>query len=266
MVSARPPCARRLLLSCRIVRWLGALAFFGVGPVHGLELPAPESWDTQVIPEPEPQHVAIDGSVMATSLGTGAANLNGTFAPFGDITASGFRFRLTTNDSWYRLSTGTTPDSLASGNTVEVGLQAGYQVALERVSFLSLVGPTYARSTNNGVNADRLGGKADLSILALPTDLTMAYGSVSYSTFENAVEAQTKIGIWLLGNFYIGPEAAFSWRDVTPSFDNVAELRVGGHVSAITLGQVQAGLSAGWTHADQLGSGYYGGLNFYWKF
>ena len=266
MVSARGPCARRLLLSRRIVRWLGAFAFFGARSAHALDLPAPESWDAQVIPEPEPQHVAIDGSVIATSLRGGSANLNGTFAPFGDITASGFRLRVTTNDSWYRFSTGTTPDSFASGNTVEVGLQAGYQVVFERVSFLGLVGPTYARSTNNGVNTDRWGGKADLSTLALPTDLTMVYGSVSYSTIENAVEAQTKVGIWLLGNFYIGPEAAVTWRNVAPSFDNVTELRVGGHVSAIALGQVQAGLSAGWTHQDQLGSGYYGGLNFYWKF
>jgi len=269
MASSRPPCARRLLVSRRIARWLGALAFCGAGYVHALELPTPQGWDTQVIREPEPQHVAIDGSILVTSLGGGSANLNGTFAPFGDITASGFRLRVTTNDSWYRFSTGTTPDSFASGNTVEVGLQAGYQVALERVGFLGLVGPTYARSTGNGVNTDRAGGKADLSMYVLPTDLTMVYGSVTYSTIEDAVEAQTKVGINLLGNFYIGPEAAFSWRNVrnvTPSFDNVAELRVGGHISAIALGQVQAGLSAGWTHQDQVGSGYYGGLNFYWKF
>jgi hypothetical protein len=266
MVSCRLPCARRLLLSRWIVRLLGALAFSGAGSGHALELPTPGSWDTQVISEPEPQHLAIDGSIMATSLGGGSANLNGTFAPFGDISASGFRLRVTTNDSWYRFSTGTTPDSFASGNTVEVGLQAGYQVALGRVGFLALVGPTYARSTSNGANTDRVGGKADLSVFALPSDLTMVYGSVSYSTIEDAVEAQTKVGINLLGDFYIGPEAAFSWRNVTPSFDNVAEFRVGGHVSAIALGQVQAGVSAGWTHQDQVGSGYYGGLNFYWKF
>ena len=269
MVRSRPPSARRLLLTVRIARWLGALVFSGAGSVHALELPTPQGWDVQVIPEPEPQHVAIDGSVMATSLGGGSANLNGTFAPFGDISASGFRLRVTTNDGWYKFSTGTVPDSLAFGNTVEVGLQAGYQVALGRVGFLALVGPTYDRSTSNGANTDRVGGKADLSMLVLPTDLTMVYGSVSYSTIEDAVETQTKVGINLLGNFYIGPEAAFSWRNVrnvTPSYDNVAELRVGGHVSAITLGQVQAGVSAGWTHQDQVGSGYYGGLNFYWKF
>jgi hypothetical protein len=266
MVSSRPPCARRLLLSRRIARWLGALAFCGAGYVHALELPAPGSWDTQVFPESEPQHVAIDGSIIVTSLGGGAANLNGIFAPFGDITASGFRLRVTTNDSWYRFSTGTIPDSFASGNTVEVGLQAGYQVALGNVGFLGVVGPTYSRSTGNGVNTDRVGGKADLSMFVLPTDLTMVYGSVSYSTIEDAVEAQTKVGINLLGNFYIGPEAAFSWRNVIPSANNVAELRVGGHVSAIALGGVQAGLSAGWTHEDQVGSGYYGGLNFYAKF
>jgi hypothetical protein len=266
MLSAGPSCARRLFLSCRVARWVGALAFLGAGSVLALELPIPESWDTQVIREPEPQHVAIDGSILVTSLGGGSANLNGTFAPFGDISASGFRLRVTTNDSWYRLSLGTTPDSFASGNAVEVGLQAGYQVSLARVSFLGLVGPTFDRSTSNGVNTDRWGGKADLSILALPTDLTMVYGSVSYSTIEDAIEAQTKVGIWLLGNFYIGPEASFSWRNVTPSYDNVAELRLGGHVSAIALGQVQVGISAGWTHQDQVGSGYYGGLNFYWKF
>src|SRR5262249_12119076 len=47
---------------------------------------------------------------------------------------------------------------------------------------------------------------------------------------------------------------AFSWRNAIPSYNNVAELRIGGHVSAIAPGQVQAGVSAGWTHQDQVGS------------
>jgi hypothetical protein len=46
-------------------------------------------------------HVAVDASTVATSLGSGSVDLGGTFAPFGDITESGFRLRVSGDYSWY---------------------------------------------------------------------------------------------------------------------------------------------------------------------
>jgi hypothetical protein len=43
-------------------------------------------------------------------------------------------------------------------------------------------------------------------------------------------------------------------------------MRIGGHVSAVTFGPVQIGVSGGWAHQQNVGSGYYGGLNFFSTF
>jgi hypothetical protein len=241
-----------------------ALVVLPVRLAQALDLPSPGGWETQV--NPEPQHVAVDGSVVVTSLGNGSANLNTTFAPFGDINASGFRLRVTGSDSWYRFVANAKPQTFGSGNTLEAGLQAGYQIAMGRLSFIGLVGPTFAESLSNGMNSERWGAKTDISVFALPSDLTMFYGSVSYSTIEDAVQLQAKFGLKLAGDFYIGPEANFSWRNAVPSYDNVAVMRIGGHVSAMALGPVQMGVSAGWAQQEGLGTGYYGGVNFYWSF
>jgi hypothetical protein len=40
-------------------------------------------------------------------------------------------------------------------------------------------------------------------------------------------------------------------------------MRLGGHISAVSFGPVQMGVSGGWAHQQNLGSGYYGSVNFY---
>ena len=246
--------------------WLGVLGLIVLpaGIVLALDLPSPGGWQTEI--RPVDQHLAIDGSVVVTSLGNGSTNLNTTFAPFGDINASGFRMRVTGSYSWYEFLASASPRTIGSGHTWEAGLQAGYQIALGRLNVIGLVGPTVAESESEGVNSARWGAKTDISVFALPSDLTMFYGSVSYSTIEDAVQLQSKLGVKLLGNAYIGPEATFSWRNTLPSFDNVAVMQIGGHISAMTLGPMQLGVSAGWAQQEGLGHGYYGGFNFYWSF
>jgi hypothetical protein len=94
----------------------------------------------------------------------------------------------------------------------------------------------------------------------------MAYNSLSYSTIANFLQLQSKVGVRLTGDFYTGPEVNFSWRNVTPTFNNIAVMRLGWHVSAMTFGPVLVGISSGWAHSRDLGSGYYGGLSFYGTF
>jgi hypothetical protein len=251
--------ASSLIAACLFTLFLAAAEI-----AHSQDLPAPETLATPVSPKIE--RFAVDSSLVATSLGDGSLDVNGTFSPFGDINASGVRVRVSGGDSWYRFITNESPRELGAGHTITGGLLAGYQISGERVSFMGLIGPTIAEGSDQGVSSTLWGAKTTLSMYALPSTQTMAYASLSYSTIANAVQFQSKTGLKLVGNFYVGPEAFFSWRKVLPSYDNVATMRLGGHLSAIKIGGVQFGISAGWAHQEQLGSGYYGGLNLYWTF
>lgn len=252
----------------RMQRFLGRLLTLTFVPsvAFAQDLPAPQTTDTSPPLVAHPiQQAAIDGSAVGTSLGGRSVDFNATFAPFGDINESGFRARLSGNASWYRFVTG--PDTMGSGHSLEGGVLAGYQWSLPGISIIGVIGPTFGESNDDrGVRRDYWGTKTVLSAYALPTDETMAFGSASYSTVANFVQLQAKAGVRLVGNFYVGPEAIFSWRNAVPGINNVAEMRVGGHISAVSFGPVQAGLSGGWAQQQNLGSGYYGSVNFYMSF
>jgi Cellulose biosynthesis protein BcsS len=247
-----------------------AVTAIALQSAHAIDLPPPA--DIELPPPadapaiPKKQHAAVDGSATFTSFGNNSFDLNGTFAPWTDINESGFRLRLTGSASWYRFTTGTNPQTFGSGNTVEGNLLAGYQISLQRVSVIGLVGAAIAESRDQGVSRTLTGAKAVVSMYATPWDHTMAYSSLSYSTIADFLQLQSKFGVRLFGDFYTGPEVNFSWRNVVPSFNNVATTRIGWHVSAVTFGPVQVGVSGGWAHSRDLGSGYYGGLNFYGAF
>jgi len=211
------------------------------------------------------RNAAVDGSAIVSGLRDNSFDVNGTFSPFGNIDESGFRTRLSASASWYRFITNPNPLSYGSGHTVEGSLLAGYQVSLPRVSFIALIGPTVAESDDDGVSATRFGARTAVSMYARPSPDTMAYGSVSYSTIAQFVQFQAKTGLRLGGNFFVGPEVSFNWRNVVPSFQNVAQMRFGGHVSAITFGPAQIGFSAGWAKDHDLGSSFYAGVNAYWS-
>jgi hypothetical protein len=238
----------------------GVLAFTICAPkvVHAIDLVPSEL--------PTIQNTAVDGSVVANSLGGGSVDFNATFAPFGDINESGFRLRGSGNASWYKFITGEDPRTVGTGHSIEGGLLAGYQISVPRLSIVGLVGGVLGESWDQGVRSTRWGAKAAASMYATPWDNTMAFSSVSYSTVANFLQLQSKAGVRLIGNFYIGPEVNLSWRNVVPSSNNIATARLGGHVSAIDFGLVQAGISAGLAHDRELGWGYYGGASFYRTF
>lgn len=248
------------LQSIRSIKRLVAFALLP-SAAFAQDLPPPQTAET---PEPHPlvQQFAFDGSIVATSLGGRSLDLNVTFAPF-DVNNSGFRVRLSGNASSYRFPTGDNANTIASGHSVEGGVLAGYQWSLPRISFIALIGPTLVDSNDNGVQRENWAVKTVLSAYALPSDQTMAFGSVSYSSLSNTLQLQAKLGTRLVGDFYLGPEGIFSWRQVVPGINNIAEMRLGGHFSAVSFGPVQMGVSAGWAHQQNLGSGYYGSMNFY---
>lgn len=231
-------------------------------PAFAQDLPPPEEVLAPV-PPTQAQHIAIDGSAVGTSLHGQSLEINGTFAPLTDINETGFRVRLSESASWYRFVTGDNPRTFGSGHTFETGVLAGYQLSYSRVSFLGLVGPTLAESKDAGIAGSHWGVRVVASMYALPTDWSMAFSSVSYSTISNFLQVQSKIGVKFAGDWYVGPEAIFSWRDVVPGLENVAQMRLGAHISALKLGPMSLGFSGGWAHEQNLGSGYYAGMNFY---
>jgi Cellulose biosynthesis protein BcsS len=246
----------------------------------------------QYLPPPNPadvpifvqrQHVAVSSSGDADSLGNRNAYVDGTFAPFSGIYESGARFRLTGNASWYKFVTSEDPRTLGSGRYLEGGLLVGYGVWVPGFNITWLVGPAFGESVNEGVVTDRWGVKAALEMYARPTDLTMASASVTYSTIGNNLQVQTKAGLKIFGDVYFGPEAKFFWQQILPfqinfstpaiatttpvsAQQNIATTRVGAHISALTVGPVFVGISGGWAHDRQLGSGYYGSVSFYQSF
>jgi Cellulose biosynthesis protein BcsS len=228
------------------------------------------------------QYVAVSSSGDADSLGNRSAYVDSTFAPFG-IYESGVRFRLLGNASWYKFVTNEETGTLGSGRYLEGAFLVGYGVYVPGFNITWLLGPAFAESVSEGAVTDRWGGRAALEMYAKPTDLTMASTSAAYSTVTNNLQVQAKLGLKIFGDVYFGPEAKFTWQKVFPfqvSFsstsiatttpvspqEHVATTRVGGHLSAMSLGPVLFSISGGWAHDRQLGSGYYGSVSFYQPF
>jgi Cellulose biosynthesis protein BcsS len=215
-------------------------------------------------------NIAISTSFDADSLGNRSIYLDSTFAPFGSIYETGMRFRATGNANWYRFLTSEDPRISAKGRNLEGGLLAGYAFSWERFRITGLVGPAFGQIVNQGVMIDRWGAKAVLDVYATPTDRTMASGSVSYSTITNYFQVEAKTGLKIFDDIYFGPETRFTWQQILPwdtNFStNISTMRLGAHISGLSVGPAQIGISAGWAHDRQLGSGYYGGVNLYLPF
>src|SRR5262245_26141661 len=225
-------------------------------------------------------NIAVSSSFDADSLGNRSIYLDSTFAPFGSIYESGMRFRATGDASWYRFLASDDPRTLARGHSLEGGLLAGYGVSLSGFRITGLIGPVLGTNVYPGVTTNRLGAKAVVEMYARPTDWTMASGSISYSTTTNQLQVQGKAGLKIVGDVYFGPEAKFKWKDILPwqvdfapmsvtpvsPQTSIANMYIGAHISTVKVGPMMIGVSAGWAHDRQLGSGFYGSAGVYIPF
>jgi len=252
-----------------------------VGTARAQYVPPPNAAEIPIFVQR--QHAAVSSYFDADSIGNRNVYVDATFAPFSGIYESGVRFRLTGNASWYRFVTSEDPRTIGTGHYLEGGLLAGYGIWGPGFGVNWLVGPAFGEGVNQGVVTDRWGAKALIEMNARPTDLTMASGSVTYSTIANNLQVQAKAGLRIFGDVYFGPEAKFTWQQILPFQINfssatistttpvspqtsIATMRVGAHISALNIGPVLVGVSGGWAHDRQLGSGYYGSVSFYQPF
>jgi Cellulose biosynthesis protein BcsS len=264
-----------------LIWWRFLVPLFSIGAAHAQDLPNPNATESAILIQP--LHAAAVSSFDADSIGNRSVYLGGTFAPLSGIYESGVRFRVTGSANLYRFLTSEDPRTVGSGRYLEGDVLAGYGIWLPRFSITWLVGPSFGESVNEGVTQDQWGAKAIIELYARPTDLTMASSSVSYSTVANKIQVQAKAGLKLLGDIYFGPEAKLTWQQILPWQINfassatitttpvspqstIATMHVGAHLSAANIGPALMGISGGWANDRQLGSGYYGSVNFYRPF
>jgi hypothetical protein len=229
-----------------------------------------------------PQYFAATSTFDADSIGNRSVTLDGTVAPFG-IYQNGVRLRATGVASWYEFLANANPRQIATGHYLEGGLLVGYGVWAPGFNINWYAGPAFGEGVNQGTVTDRWGVKAVIDMNARPTDITMVSASVTYSTIGNNLQVQAKTGVKVFGDIYFGPEAKFTWQKILPwqvNFssgaiatttpvspqENISTIRVGGHISALTIGPVLFGVSGGWAHDHNLGNGYYGSVWFYQPF
>jgi hypothetical protein len=251
-----------------------------VASASAQDAPLPNATQRPVVVQP--QHFEVNSSFDADSLGDRSANFEATFAPFGND-ANGLRFRATGDADWYRFIASQDPRVLGQGHDIQAGLLAGYGISLEGFSVTGLVGPAFGELVTQGVRTDRWGAQAVVEMYSTPTDWSMASASVSYSTIANYLQVQAKAGVKILGGVYFGPEAKLSWQQILPFQVNfftpavvtatpvspqtsISMTRLGAHLSALSIGPVAIGISGGWAHSQQLGSGYYGSASLYVPF
>jgi hypothetical protein len=262
-------------------RYSEVSAFFdpnSVGSALAQDSPPPIAARNPIIP----QHIAVNSYADADSLGNRTVYGDATFAPFSGIYESGLRLRASGDASWYRFITSENPRTVASGRYLEGDFLIGYGLWVPRFNVTGLVGPAFAQIDNLGAITDRWGVKASIEMNARPTDWTIASGSVAYATVTNNLQVQAKVGVKILEGVYVGPEAKFQWQQLLPvqinfftpavttatpvSPDrNIAYMHLGAF-SALNVGPVVVGLSGGWAHDQQLGSGYYGSATLYVPF
>jgi Cellulose biosynthesis protein BcsS len=240
-----------------------ALSF---GAAHANDAPRESAFALDVLPPAsgsssnKQQHVVVDSTPETNSFGNSSLDINGTFAPFGDVYESGFRARLTGSFSWYKFISGEDPRTFGSGRSTEVDLLAGYLFAFPRISILALAGGAAVESHDDGRVTERRAAKFVLSYYARPTDQTMFYGNYYFLTINNAYQFQNKVGWKVPGDFYLGPEMAFAGNERN------SVRKLGGHLSGLKVGKMVVSLSAGAIHDQQFGNGKYVGVNFYGSF
>lgn len=176
-----------------------------------------------------------------------------TFAPLTSIYETGFRLRFTTSFNQYEL---TDPKRTATNKSAEALM--GYVFAFDKASVMFGAGAVVTNKDESGdINSPsttKAGGKVLVSAYARPSDATMLFGQLSYSSTTQFRLAQGKFGLQVVPNIYAGPEVSISGG---PEF---TQGRLGAHLTGFSLGKINGGISAGVLRDSNNGSGFYSSL------
>ena len=189
------------------------------------------------------------------------AFVGGGVAP-GGADESGFVLRGFVGHGEYEYDVGGPAD--AEGQVTTVDVMVGFQVVSEKSRVSAYVGPNYQdhqvdNDPLNPVQGDEWGVKGQVEYYGQPTSNTMLQAIGSFSTANETYFALVKAGWKVVGDTYLGPEAAFSGNE---RYD---QWRAGVHATGFGLGPAGLNFSAGYVDSDD-GSGVYGQVGFTVRF
>jgi hypothetical protein len=201
--------------------------------------------------------MSLDLSLSGTTQEALHGVVIGTIAPFSHLQESGMRTRLSTLLGSYTYVATTAGVGRVSGSQVGGSFLVGYEWVL-RTSTVALWGGFDAINTRlnkvdplNETVGMVFGFKAGLDFYINPTSFTMLSGTMSFSSANAAYFTRFKAGMAIAKGVFIGPELLMLG-------DNFySQARFGAHISGVSVGPVQFGLSAGVLNDAVRGAGGY---------
>jgi hypothetical protein len=212
------------------------------------------------MPEPPKRSVAIDTALTADTHGSIFGTLIGTIAPFDGLDQDGFRLRLTGVLGRYSY-VGSNGIGRVEGTQSDGSFMVGYEWVINAATVAIYVGADVSdnrlsiNDPNNASKGVHAGGKIAMDFYVNPTVNTMASGTVSYATANNAYYSRFKLGVAVAPQLFVGPE-------VLVLGDNFySQWRAGIHLTGLRMGPMQFGISGGYLDDKVRGHGGYGILD-----
>lgn len=204
---------------------------------------------------------SLNTSFSATSQGDLDATMIGTIAPFTKIGRGGFRFRLDGQAGDYNYISQSPGVGKVLGREEDGAFLAGWAWVNRRTNIALYAGPEVRSDSlnkydpSNAASPNSAGLQTSFDVYSNPTRYTMVFGQLSYSTVRQAYYSHLKLGLAVAQGVYVGPEALFLGDDV------YRQWRAGVHLTGVSLGSLQFGVSGGYLKDQTRGSGGYGILD-----
>jgi hypothetical protein len=206
------------------------------------------------------KNVAIDTAATVDTNGSLYGTVIGTIAPFDGLDQDGFRLRLGGVVGRYSY-VGSNGIGRVNGTQSDGSFLVGYEWVIRAATIAVYVGADVENNKlsindpNNSSAGTHVGAKVAADFYFNPTPYSMAAGTISYSTSNNAYYSRFKLGLAVIEQLYAGPEMLFLG-------DNFfSQWRFGAHLTGLRLGAMQFGLSGGYLSDKVRGHGGYGILD-----
>jgi len=256
MISGKVDHARCLVPAVRrVLRLAGATVALTIlaGAAHAADWTS--GYGSGGSAQPPGSIIAIDTSVTATTSNSIFANTSVTAALTGDLDqTSGWRARVEGQVGSFEYRS---DDTKIIGNQQSGSALVGYEWAEPDIHVAAYIGFNYQNikldpvDPSNGTRGHGYGLRVVGELYANPTPYTMVSAYGSYSTHANAYYTRFKAGYALYDRTFIGPEFSMLGDDFYKQW------RIGAHLSGLTFGRFQFGISGGYVRDSRRGPGGY---------
>jgi hypothetical protein len=219
--------------------------------------------DMMIVPEVPraANNVSVFSGFELTSIGSYTGWAGATLAPWGNLDTSGLRIGLFDATGIYSYSTGAS--SQVRGIFTSADILVGYGANVDSFAMKVSVGLNLQEhrlsglDPSNPVQGSTVGLKLQADSWVNPTERTMLFGLVSYSTAFRTYYATLKAGYAVIEGqeVFIGPEVIFQGNE------HYSQWRLGAHLTGVKTRGIEVGFSGGLLHSTDSGSGAYGKID-----